>query len=60
MKNKANWHSETAYLLKSPTNARRLLAAMEQLEAGKGKRRKATIRKTKRATNQLCNPRIRD
>jgi len=31
---------ETAYLLRSPTNAKRLLAAMEALEAGKGKERK--------------------
>jgi antitoxin YefM len=31
---------ETAYLLRSPTNARRLLAAVEALEAGKGKQRK--------------------
>jgi antitoxin YefM len=31
---------ETAYLLRSPTNARRLLAAMQELEAGKGKVRK--------------------
>lgn len=27
---------ETAYLLKSPTNARRLLASIEQLENGEG------------------------
>ncbi len=27
---------ETAYLLRSPANAKRLLAAMEQLDAGKG------------------------
>ncbi len=27
---------ETAYLLKSPDNARRLLASIERLEAGKG------------------------
>lgn len=27
---------ETAYLLRSPTNARRLLDAMERLEAGEG------------------------
>lgn len=27
---------ETAYLLRSPTNARRLLDAMEQLEGGRG------------------------
>jgi antitoxin YefM len=31
---------ETAYLLRSPTNARRLLTAMQELEAGKGKVRK--------------------
>ena len=31
---------ETAYLLRSPTNAKRLLAAVEALEAGKGKERK--------------------
>ena len=31
---------ETAYLLRSPANARRLLAAAEALEAGKGKVRK--------------------
>lgn len=31
---------ETAYLLRGPTNARRLLAAMQELEAGKGKVRK--------------------
>lgn len=31
---------ETAYLLRSPANARRLLAAMQDLEAGKGKARK--------------------
>ena len=30
---------ETAHLLRSPTNARRLLAAIEQLESGKGKPR---------------------
>lgn len=33
---------ETAYLLRSPANARRLLAAMQDLEAGKGKARKLT------------------
>jgi antitoxin YefM len=33
---------ETAYLLRSPSNARRLLAAMLELEAGKGKARKLT------------------
>ncbi|WP_447969631.1 type II toxin-antitoxin system Phd/YefM family antitoxin [Nitrospira sp. M1] len=27
---------ETAYLLRSPTNAKRLLSAVEQLNAGKG------------------------
>ena len=27
---------ETAYLMRSPTNARRLLDAMERLEAGRG------------------------
>ena len=31
---------ETAYLLRSPTNAKRLLAAVETLGAGKGKERK--------------------
>ncbi|MEW6704393.1 MAG: type II toxin-antitoxin system prevent-host-death family antitoxin [Pseudomonadota bacterium] len=31
---------ETAYLLRSPANARRLLAAIEALQAGKGKERK--------------------
>ena len=31
---------ETAHLLRSPNNARRLLAAMRNLEAGKGKVRK--------------------
>lgn len=31
---------ETAYLLRNPTNAKRLLAATEQLNAGKGKARK--------------------
>ena len=30
---------ETAHLLRSPTNARRLLSAMRQLEAGEGKAR---------------------
>ncbi len=34
---------ETAYLLRSRTNARRLLAATQQLEAGKGKRRKLNL-----------------
>jgi antitoxin YefM len=31
---------ETAYLLRSPKNARRLLESMAQLEAGKGTERK--------------------
>ncbi len=31
---------ETAYLLRNPTNAKRLLAATEQLNAGRGKVRK--------------------
>jgi antitoxin YefM len=31
---------ETAYLLRSPANAKRLLAAVEALQAGKGKERK--------------------
>lgn len=31
---------ETAYLLRSPTNAKRLLAALESLATGKGKERK--------------------
>jgi antitoxin YefM len=31
--------TETAYLLKSPKNARRLLAALDELEQGKGKER---------------------
>ena len=30
---------ETAHLLRSPANARRLLAAIQQLESGKGKAR---------------------
>lgn len=30
---------ETAYLMRSPTNARRLLDAMERLEAGRGESR---------------------
>ena len=30
---------ETAYLLRSPKNARRLLEAINELESGKGKRR---------------------
>lgn len=33
---------ETAYLLRSPANARRLLAAVTQLNAGKGVSRKLT------------------
>ncbi len=32
--------TETAYLLKSPKNARRLLAALGELEQGKGRERK--------------------
>jgi antitoxin YefM len=35
--------NETAYLLRSPANSRRLLAATRQLEAGKGKRRKLDL-----------------
>ena len=31
---------ETAYLLKSPANARRLLESIQQLEAGRGKSKK--------------------
>ena len=31
---------ETAYLLRSPKNARRLLESVAALEAGRGKRRK--------------------
>jgi len=31
--------TETAYLLKSPRNARRLLASLEELEQGKGRER---------------------
>lgn len=31
---------ETAHLLRSPANAKRLLAAIEQLNAGRGKARK--------------------
>lgn len=30
---------ETAYLLRSPANARRLLASIEELEAGRGEER---------------------
>jgi antitoxin YefM len=33
---------ETSYLLRSPSNARRLLAATRQLAKGKGRRRKIT------------------
>jgi len=35
--------TETAYLLKSRANARRLLAATKQLESGKGKSRKIAL-----------------
>lgn len=31
---------ETAHLLRSPANARRLLAAIDSLQSGKGKRKK--------------------
>ncbi len=34
---------ETAYLLRSPANARRLLAAIQALESGKGKARKLLL-----------------
>ena len=34
---------ETAHLLRSPTNARRLLAAIESLDSGKGKLRKIAL-----------------
>ena len=34
---------ETAHLLRSPANARRLLAAIEQLAAGRGKTRKINL-----------------
>jgi len=34
---------ETAYLLRSPANARRLLSAMAQLSAGKGRDRKLAL-----------------
>lgn len=34
---------ETAYLLRSPTNARRLLSAMGSLEKGRGRERKITL-----------------
>ncbi|WP_363349351.1 type II toxin-antitoxin system prevent-host-death family antitoxin [Methylocystis echinoides] len=33
-------YEETAYLLKSPRNAERLLAAIDELDAGKGAERK--------------------
>ncbi len=35
--------SETAYLLKRPANARRLLAATKQLETGKGNSQKVNL-----------------
>ncbi len=34
---------ETAYLLRSPVNARRLLAAVEDLEKGKGREKKIDL-----------------
>lgn len=34
---------ETAYLLRSPVNARRLLSAIESLEKGKGKEKKIDL-----------------
>ena len=34
---------ETAHLLRSPANARRLLAAIQTLESGKGKPRKVSL-----------------
>jgi antitoxin YefM len=34
---------ETAYLLRSPANARRLLAAIESLARGKGKQRRVNL-----------------
>ena len=34
---------ETAYLLRSPANARRLLQAIESLARGKGKERRLTL-----------------
>jgi antitoxin YefM len=34
---------ETAHLLRSPANARRLLAAIQALESGKGKTRKLAL-----------------
>ena len=35
---------ETAHLLRSPTNARRLLAAIGALESGKGKARRVALK----------------
>ena len=35
--------NETAYLLRSPTNARRLLAATKQLDSRRGKSRKLDL-----------------
>jgi antitoxin YefM len=35
---------ETAHLLRSPANARRLLAAIQQLESGKGRARSLDLR----------------
>ena len=37
--------TETAYLLKSPANARRLLAATQGLESGRGRARKVSLDK---------------
>ena len=37
-----NSMEETAYLLRSPANARRLINAVKNLQAGKGKARKIT------------------
>jgi len=34
---------ETTYLLRSPRNARRLLASIQQLEEGKGRQRKLAV-----------------
>jgi antitoxin YefM len=34
---------ETAYLLRSPANAKRLLRSIESLEAGKGRRKKLKL-----------------
>lgn len=34
---------ETAYLLRSPKNAQRLLKSIEELEAGKGKKKKLKL-----------------